>query len=100
MKYNKLIRDNIPEIIVKKGGTPVTHIASDPEFEAKLLEKLAEEVQEFTESKSAEEMADIQEVLKALYEHYGLNAESIEELRQKKAEERGAFNKRIILEES
>jgi predicted house-cleaning noncanonical NTP pyrophosphatase (MazG superfamily) len=100
MKYNKLIRDNIPEIIVKKGGTPVTHIASDEEFEAKLLEKLAEEVQEFTESKSAEEMADIQEVLKALYELYGLQADAIENLRQKKATERGAFNKRIILEES
>jgi predicted house-cleaning noncanonical NTP pyrophosphatase (MazG superfamily) len=100
MQYNKLIRDNIPEIIISKGGTPVTHVATAAEFEVKLLEKLAEEVQEFTESKSAEEMADIQEVLKALYEHYGLQAEVIEDLRWKKAAERGAFTKRLILEES
>lgn len=100
MHYNKLVRDNIPEIIVAKGGTPITHIATETEFEAKLLEKLAEEVQEFTESKSVEEMADIQEVLKAICEHYGLSAESVEALRQQKAEERGAFTKRIILEES
>jgi predicted house-cleaning noncanonical NTP pyrophosphatase (MazG superfamily) len=100
MKYNKLIRDSIPEIIISKGGTPVTHVATDAEFEVKLLEKLAEEVQEFTESKSAEEMADIQEVLKALYEHYGLDADAIEKLRQEKAAERGAFTKHLILEES
>ena len=32
MQHNKLVRDNIPDIIAAKGGTPVTHIASDKEY--------------------------------------------------------------------
>ena len=39
MKYNKLIRDNIPEIITAKGGQPKTHDATPEEYVEKLKEK-------------------------------------------------------------
>ena len=100
MKYNKLVRDKIPEIIIQKGGTPLTHIATDQEYEEKLKAKLLEEVQEFLQDANAEELADIQEVFLALLQHYNIPAEEVEKVRQKKFDERGGFEQKIILEES
>ena len=30
--YNKLVRDNIPEIMIKNGANPVTRILNDSEY--------------------------------------------------------------------
>ena len=59
MKYNKLVRDKIPEIIKADKQTPITHIANQKEFKQKLLEKLQEEVGEFLKEQNTEELADI-----------------------------------------
>ncbi len=100
MKYNKLIRDSIPEIIKSKGGTSITHIANEKEYEEKLIEKLGEEVDEFKKDTTEEELADILEVMYAICEYKGISRERLEEVRKKKLEERGGFTKRIILDES
>jgi predicted house-cleaning noncanonical NTP pyrophosphatase (MazG superfamily) len=98
MKFDKLVRDHIPEIIKNKGETPITHIAEEKEYEEALTRKLHEEVDEFLENPSVEEVADVLEVLHAICALKGVDIRTLEEVRQKKAEERGGFKNRVILD--
>jgi predicted house-cleaning noncanonical NTP pyrophosphatase (MazG superfamily) len=100
MKYDKLVRDQIPDIIRAKGTEPKVRLATQAEYEAKLKEKLKEEVAEYLEAGSPEELADIMEVVHALGALTGHEPAHLENIRAKKAAERGAFKERIILEEA
>lgn len=100
MKYNKLVRDKIPEIIKQKGKTPITHIAGDEEYWQKLKEKLNEEIDEFLEKDSEEELADILEIIYAVCDFKKIDKKKLEMLRKKKAEKRGSFKQKIILDET
>jgi predicted house-cleaning noncanonical NTP pyrophosphatase (MazG superfamily) len=100
MRYDKLVRDNIPDIIVRNGRTPITHVADDAEYWTKLKEKLREEVDEFMEKPDILEVADILEVVEAICDYKKFGADDVQAAKTKKAEERGRFGKRIILEES
>ena len=97
--YNKLVRDKIPEIIEQTGKTCTCSILSDEDYLALLDKKLDEELAEYQESKSMEELADLLEVIRAVAvaRHYSL--QEVEAIRQAKAEERGVFEKRILLKE-
>lgn len=100
MEYNKLVRDRIPEIIRDNGGTPITHIADDKEYNIKLQEKLKEEVEEFLKDNNKEELADILEVIYAICDFMKIDIQEVEFLRKDKAEKRGVFRNRIILDET
>lgn len=100
MKYNKLVRDKIIERIEAKGEKAVFHIADETEYWVKLKDKLTEEVNEFLADESLSELADIAEVLDAIMTHRGFTREALLAEQAKKREERGAFEKRIILDES
>lgn len=97
-KYNKLVRDRIPEIIKENGDVAITHIADDKEYKKSLIKKLKEEVDEFLKDPNKEEIADILEVLYAVCDLQGVSKEEVESIRRKKAEKRGGFKKRIILD--
>jgi len=99
-RYDKLVRDKIPEVIRRKGVEPKTHVAGDEEYWTKLKEKLTEEVKEFLASESAEEIADILEVIDAICERKGFRPEEVSRLKEVKLAQRGAFKEKIILEES
>jgi predicted house-cleaning noncanonical NTP pyrophosphatase (MazG superfamily) len=45
-----------------------------------------------------EEVADILEVLHSICDLKGINLQTLEKIRQKKAEDRGSFKQRIILD--
>ena len=97
--YNKLVRDNIPNILEAEGKGYVGHTAGDKEeFFDKLKDKLQEEVTEFLEAPSAEEIADIQEVLDALAFSVGSNAAEVATIKEEKANTRGRFYTGYILE--
>ena len=100
MKYNKLVRDKIPEILKQKGLNPLIHTANEIEYYSKLKDKLKEEVNEFLINSNEEELVDILEVIDSICRFKNINKENLEKLKKKKLEERGSFNKRIILEEA
>ena len=99
--YNKLVRDNIPEIIKEKGEEPITRILESKEYKISLEEKLFEEYKEVIESSEEErleELADMIEVIKSLAESQNKTLEDVIELANQKREKRGGFEKRIFLE--
>ena len=100
MKYNKLVRDKIPEYVKSKGGKPMTHVADDVEYWQKLKEKLQEEINEFVQAETIKEMADILEVIDAILDFKKFDKEELQQIKNKKAGERGRFKNKIILEES
>jgi len=89
-KYNKLDRDKIPSILDEQGISYEKRVATPEELKAALIKKLEEETKEFSEAGSPEELADVIEVIEALKRLP--DYVNVEELRKKKAEERGVFD--------
>lgn len=98
-QYNKLVRDKIPEKIRQNNKNPVTHIAEDLEYWEKLKQKLSEETNEFLQDSCIEELTDILEVLDAIIEFKKINKQELYDLKEQKANKRGRFKDRIILDE-
>jgi len=94
----KLVRDKIPEIIRKKGEPYSIRFATEEEFKNLLHSKLQEEVEEYLQSKDANELVDILEVIIHLAKGHNLSHQKLEEKRQLKERQHGSFNKKIILE--
>lgn len=94
-KYNKLVRDKIPEILDEKNISYEKRIASDDEYRLELIKKLSEETNEFQEDPSVEELADVLEVIQALQELCEFS--NLEDIRKQKHTERGGFDGRVIL---
>lgn len=98
--YDKLVRDRIPEIIEGRGGKAAFRTVEAAEYLTRLADKLREEAAEFAEKPSQEELADVLEVVRALMSAHGWTPEDVERVRAAKAEERGAFEKRLVLVET
>ena len=95
--YEKLVRDRIPEIIEAKGEIPLVEVLDHDAYIRCLDEKLAEELEEYLEDGSMEEMADLIEVARAAIAARGHTWEEVEALRVQKAEKNGAFEKKLFL---
>ena len=99
IKYHKLVRDRIPEIIEASGKTCVTEVLSDEEYLKMVDAKLDEELAEYHKDQNIEELADLLEVIYAAVVARGYSIEELERVRAEKAAKRGGFAKKILLKE-
>lgn len=99
IKYNKLVRDRIPEIIEKCGKKAIVEELGNQEYKKCLDIKLGEELQEYLSEDSVDELADLVEVIYAILKYKGVDVDEFESIRKRKADERGAFDKRLLLKE-
>jgi predicted house-cleaning noncanonical NTP pyrophosphatase (MazG superfamily) len=75
--YNKLVRDQIPDIIAAAGRQPSTRILDHASYQVALRTKLLEEAREAeaaADEQLASELADVLEVLRALATAPGFTA--------------------------
>ncbi len=100
VRHDKLVRDRIIEIIKSRGGTTDFYTADPIEYATRLRAKLGEEVIEYIESGSCEELADILEVIHSLTALEGTPREQLQLIQAQKRDERGGFEKRIVLKET
>lgn len=98
--YNKLVRDNIPDIIKAKGETPIIRILEDEAYKCELEKKLYEEYNEVLESSGdarIEELADMLEIIRALAKLENKSLQDIINIADDKNTKRGAFEEKIFL---
>ena len=104
----KLVRDKISEFsrLADDGRRFRTAEASEmPYFLAK---KVIEEAQEVAEElyvepvpnylRVLEELADLQEAMNAVMQYFGMTPEGLKETMRQKAETKGTFSRRIVLD--
>lgn len=97
----KLIRDKLPELVLKERNEVLnTRIADESEILSFLKQKIVEEANEVFNAKNnselAEELADLLEVIRALSTKQKI-VEFMFLKREEKHSERGGFEKGIIL---
>ena len=97
IEYDKLIRDKIPEIIEQSGKKCIVEVMDNDTYIEYLDQKLNEELAEYQQDKSIEELADLLEVMYAVVVARGYSVAELERIRLEKAEKRGAFEKRLLL---
>lgn len=93
--HNKLIRDNIPEIVERDNKTCKVRVLDDAEYLACLKDKLLEEGNEVKNAGARNEVikviADVLEVLDAIKGCYGITDEEVMTIKNKKVNSNSVF---------
>lgn len=101
VRYNKLIRDRIPEIIKQAGWLPTIRTLRKSEFLKAVKKKVFEEAGELIQTKDkkgiVDEIVDIQELLDVLTSEIKLTKSGIKKFQSAKRKKRGGFKKRLFL---
>lgn len=103
IKYNKLIRDKIPEIIKRNNSVPKLSILSRKRFVQELKKKLVEESVELQKASGKKEilneLSDVLETIQTVARIEKIRWSEVEKKQKIKTRERGGFKKRIFLQE-
>lgn len=100
--YNKLVRDNIKDIIEGKGETcDIRAIVSDREFEQELMKKIVEEASALSMCRSRDdflqEVTDLMLVLDTLNRHLQFTDQEIKQAMEHNVQRKGGYEKRHFL---
>ena len=87
------------QIIEQSGKQAVIEKFSGKEYLDSLNAKLGEELQEYLDSQSIEELADLVEVVYAILDDKNISLQEFELIREQKVQERGAFKEKLLLKE-
>lgn len=98
-KYNKLVRDKIPQNIQVLGKKCNYYVLEEEKYKKELDKKLLEESNEFIVDHSIEEMADLIEVIESIKKSHNLENEEIEKVRLEKKAKKGGFEEKLYLVE-
>ena len=100
--YNKLVRDKIPDIIIKQNETPITRILDKNEYKKEIEKKLLEECKKLINADNyfsiLDECGDLLEVISTYAALENITEDQIMAARIDKNEKRGAFKEHIFLE--
>ena len=99
MSLPKLVRDKIPGIIRESGRELRAHVADSTELDTLLIEKMREELLEFSETPCLDEAADIYEVFLSLVKNWKLSLDDVKRTASIKRETKGSFERGIVLDE-
>ena len=97
-EYNKVVRDNIPNIIRNNGETPTIRILTEEDYAAELNKKLMEEIAEYNENYDVMELVDVVEVVYGILRTKNISIKKFEKLRKTKYKAKGGFEKATYLE--
>ena len=99
--YNKLVRDNTPDIIRQHGDTCQAEIMTESEFQLALRHKIVEEAQEViqatTYGDTLKELADLYEVIDTLLDTNNISIDTLRMEQERRRAKRGSFTRRIKL---
>ena len=74
----KLVRDKIPDVIKVSGCVAKYHFATNEDYPKLLYAKMVEELEEFEQTPSLEEAADMLEVFVSMLKFHKLSMDDVE----------------------
>ena len=99
--YYKLVRDKIPEIIEKSGGSAKFKKLTSKQFEKELLKKVGEESSALPGVKSKKELigelADVLEVINEIKRYKKITDRDIKQAMDANMNRKGGFKKKLYL---